>query len=154
MVLCDLPRWEALTPLLGPSPSAYTATLLVVWNINVSICSVFQSIRSCRSLAARNETLLKLGCTYIAWHWVLCAIWRRMKLIQRLSEREEECLPEILLSQGSFYRIFSIFFHCVWYYFPYHKTKVTPNVREGGTEGVEKDHAKSLLIMENLSNKP
>lgn len=88
---------------------------LVVGSINVSICSVLQSIRSCKSLAARKETLPKLGYTYIAWRWVLCATWRKMKLIQCLSEREEEkCLPEIFLSQGSSYRIFSIFFPCVW----------------------------------------
>lgn len=89
---------QVRVPDTSARPSTFWAysTLLIwlaVWSVNVSICSVFQSIRSCRSLAARNEALPKLGYTYIAWHWVLCATWRKMKLIQRLSERERGKMP-------------------------------------------------------------
>ena len=74
-VLFDLPVWETLTPQLGPSAfciCSHTPNIFSYLQHNVSVCSAFQEIRSCRFLAESNKGLLKRGCTYVTWHWVLC----------------------------------------------------------------------------------
>ena len=72
----------------------------------------------------------------IAWHWVLYTHYLEKNEVGPTPYWEEEWLPDILHSRGSFYRTFPIFFLCVWGPPPtYHKIKATSNVRrEGGTE--------------------
>lgn len=152
-VLFDLPVWETLTPQLGPLPSASAATLLiflVICNINVSVCSAFQEIRSCRSLAESNKGLLKLGCTYITWHWVLYTHYLEKNEIDPTHIERKNDFQIFCSLVGAFTELFQYsFIVCEVPHPPTIKQK-QPLMSEGREEQkrVEKDHTKPLLMME------